>query len=128
MGLTYTTTVKSTDGTKNVSPTSPDSPGGATITPEEMKNFNEADMNMIIGEMKKDPDTAREYLAEYKTLQLENAHMLGSGDTKSEFVARRKTVNSMTEAELTDFKKNPPPEFRRADGSLDLYKFLGFTE
>jgi hypothetical protein len=94
------------------------------MTPEDWDTFSDEDMNLIIKEMGKDKSVATEYLAEYKTLQLQSANELGADDEASELSARRKTVDNMTEAELADFKKNPPPEFARADGTLDLYKFL----
>ena len=55
---------------------------------------------------------------------MQTAHNGGGG--KAENASRRKLVESMTESELADFKKNPPPQFQKADGTLDMYKFLGF--
>lgn len=51
------------------------------ITTEEYKNFPEEDMRKIIDAMgqPENKDIAKEYLAEYKTLQMQNAHGLGSG-------------------------------------------------
>ncbi len=96
------------------------------ITEEEYANFPEDDMKKIIEAMGKkgNEDIAREYLAEYKMLQMQAAHDGSSG--KAENASRRKFVESMTPDELADFKKNPPAQFRRADGTLDMYKFLGF--
>jgi hypothetical protein len=75
-------------------------------------------------------DIAREYLAEYKTLQLQNAHNLGAGKEESEFQARQKFINNMSQTERENFTKNPPPEFQKDDGSgeFDYYKFLGWTQ
>jgi hypothetical protein len=79
MDLTYTSTMEDEFG-EQVSVTDASSPGGEEITEEELKNFNDNDLNMIIAEMQKTPDTAREYLAEYKMLQMQNAHELGQGN------------------------------------------------
>lgn len=80
--FTYTTTVKSKDGTKDVSPTSPDSPGGATITAAELAAFNEDDMEMIIGEMAKEKnhDVMKGYYSEYKMEQARSNFEQGGGN------------------------------------------------
>ena len=126
--LPWSTRLKDKDGNM-VAPTDPTSDGGAEITPEELAAMNDADINLIIEEMKKpeNKDIAREYLAEYKTLQMQNAHNLGSGKEESQFQARRKTWNSLSEAEREQMRKNPPPEFRDANGEFDTFKFLGYT-
>jgi|21_taG_2_1085346.scaffolds.fasta_scaffold00923_1 hypothetical protein len=125
MDLTYTSTVKV--GDKQVSVTDESSPGGEEITEEELKNFNDDDLNTIIAEMQKTPDTAREYLAEYKMLQMQTAHDLGSGKVESQFKARRSTWNNLTESEREQMRTNPPPEFKADDGTFDTFKFLGYT-
>jgi hypothetical protein len=102
------------------------------ITTDEYKKFPEEDMQKIIEAMGKEgnEDIAREYLAEYKTLQLQNAHNLGAGKEESEFQARQKFINNMSQTERENFTKNPPPEFQKDDGSgeFDYYKFLGWTQ
>lgn len=126
--LPWSTRLKDKDGNM-VAPTDPTSDGGAEITPEELAAMNDADINLIIEEMKKpeNKDIAREYLAEYKTLQMQNAHDLGSGKEESQFQARRKTWNSLSEAEREQMRNNPPPEFTDANGEFDTFKFLGYT-
>lgn len=126
--LPWSTRLKDKDGNM-VAPTDPTSDGGAEITPGELAAMNDADINLIIEEMKKpeNKDIAREYLAEYKTLQMQNAHDLGSGKEESQFQARRKTWNSLSEAEREQMRNNPPPEFTDANGEFDTFKFLGYT-
>jgi hypothetical protein len=97
MGLEYTSTIKV--GDNDVSVTDATSPGGEEITEEELANFNDDDLTTIITEMQKTPDTAREYLAEYKMLQMKTAHELGGG-------GKAKNILSLipsTETERTAF-------------------------
>jgi len=74
----YSTKVKNSGGVL-VSPTDDNSPGGAKVTPEEAKQFNEKDMNAIIDLMEKTPAIAKGYIADWKTAQEQAAFDKGRG-------------------------------------------------
>ena len=70
---------------------------------------------------------AKDYLAEYKMLQMKTAHELGGGKEESQFKARRSTWNNLTESEREQMRANPRLEFTADDGTFDTFKFLGYT-
>tara|TARA_R110000787_G_scaffold62614_5_gene141465 strand:+ start:2394 stop:3632 length:1239 start_codon:yes stop_codon:yes gene_type:complete len=80
----YTTQVESIDGGGKVSVTDAKSPGGENIMPEEIKNFNDDDLSLIIEAMQKDTDVAKGYLADWKTTQEQTAHSRGARTVQSE--------------------------------------------
>jgi len=87
----YTTTVQPVDvngdvipGAAGVSPTDASSPGGAKVTKEEAKNFNDDDLSLIIEAMKEDTDMAKGYIADWKTTQEQTAHSKGARTVQAE--------------------------------------------
>lgn len=100
--------------------------GDGIITQEEMANFDEEDMQLILNKMPEDKQ--REYLSKWQGEQQKKAHELGTGAEASMFEARRTNYNGLDAAAKAELRANPPQQYRRDDGSLDTMKYLGLID
>lgn len=96
-GFEYATTVKAEDGSGLVSPTDPNSPGGAEITDEEAKQFTDGDMDRIIDALEEDPKQAKGYVADWLARTQQQNFQKGQDEKAARDEAEREKNKSETQ-------------------------------
>ena len=123
-----TTQVPKLDGDGNpiegqtVSPTDPNSDGGATITAEEAKNFSKEDMARIVKEMgaKGNEKIAKKYIADWRTTLHQREHE--TAKTSEAMANLKKQLGNFTDKQRAEFmeKYSADDYFKILTGDIGL--------